>query len=230
MLRKLSRHAPLWQSARGCYPWVAFSIGTFMPDAGVAPAQPAARKLRLDRGGGTGPGLGRLHRQPADLHRRLSRRTTCRSRSWSKARPASARPSWRSRSPPCLDLPLIRMQCYEGLDESKALYEWKYGKQLLYTQILKDKIGDVLGDDRRPGRRAEQAARLRRHLLLGAVPGAAAAAARAAAAGRRGAADRRDRQVRPGVRGVPAGDPVRLPGDHPRDRHRPCGGTRRSCC
>ena len=43
-----------------------------------------------------------------------------------------------------LGLPLIRMQCYEGLDESKALYEWKYGKQLLYTQVLKDKIGDVL--------------------------------------------------------------------------------------
>ena len=43
-----------------------------------------------------------------------------------------------------LDLPLIRMQCYEGLDEAKALYEWKYGKQLLYTQILKDKIGDLL--------------------------------------------------------------------------------------
>ncbi len=45
-----------------------------------------------------------------------------------------------------LDLPLIRMQCYEGLDESKALYEWKYGKQLLYTQILKDKMGDTLAD------------------------------------------------------------------------------------
>jgi len=44
-----------------------------------------------------------------------------------------------------LDLTLIRMQCYEGLDESKALYEWKYGKQLLYTQILKEKIGDVIG-------------------------------------------------------------------------------------
>ena len=43
-----------------------------------------------------------------------------------------------------LKLPLIRMQCYEGLDEAKALYEWKYGKQLLYTQILKDKVGDVL--------------------------------------------------------------------------------------
>lgn len=43
-----------------------------------------------------------------------------------------------------LDVPLIRLQCYEGLDESKALYEWKYGKQLLYTQILKDKLNDVL--------------------------------------------------------------------------------------
>ncbi|MSP30293.1 MAG: MoxR family ATPase [Acetobacteraceae bacterium] len=45
-----------------------------------------------------------------------------------------------------LGLPLIRMQCYEGLDESKALYEWKYGKQLLYTQILKDKLGDSFKD------------------------------------------------------------------------------------
>ena len=43
-----------------------------------------------------------------------------------------------------LDLPLIRLQCYEGLDESKALYEWKYGKQLLYTQILKDRMGEAL--------------------------------------------------------------------------------------
>ncbi len=46
-----------------------------------------------------------------------------------------------------LDLPLVRMQCYEGLDESKALYEWKYGKQLLYTQILKDKLGAALGEE-----------------------------------------------------------------------------------
>ena len=43
-----------------------------------------------------------------------------------------------------LDVPLIRMQCYEGLDESKALYEWKYGKQLLYTQLLKDKLGEMM--------------------------------------------------------------------------------------
>lgn len=40
--------------------------------------------------------------------------------------------------------PLIRLQCYEGLDETKALYEWKYGKQLLYTQLLKDQLGDVM--------------------------------------------------------------------------------------
>ncbi len=43
-----------------------------------------------------------------------------------------------------LDLPLVRLQCYEGLDESKSLYEWKYGKQLLYTQILKDKLNDIV--------------------------------------------------------------------------------------
>ncbi|CAA9264421.1 MAG: Carbon monoxide oxidation accessory protein CoxD [uncultured Acetobacteraceae bacterium] len=46
-----------------------------------------------------------------------------------------------------LGLPLVRMQCYEGLDESKALYEWKYGKQLLYTQILKDRLGAELGEE-----------------------------------------------------------------------------------
>ncbi len=40
--------------------------------------------------------------------------------------------------------PLVRLQCYEGLDEAKALYEWEYSKQLLYTQILKDKIAEVI--------------------------------------------------------------------------------------
>ncbi len=40
--------------------------------------------------------------------------------------------------------PLIRLQCYEGLDEAKALYEWKYAKQLLYTQILRERIGEVI--------------------------------------------------------------------------------------
>lgn len=43
-----------------------------------------------------------------------------------------------------LEIPLIRLQCYEGLDDSKSLYEWKYGKQLLYTQILKDQLNDLM--------------------------------------------------------------------------------------
>ena len=44
----------------------------------------------------------------------------------------------------CLERELIRLQCYEGLDESKALYEWEYAKQLLYTQMVKEKIDDVV--------------------------------------------------------------------------------------
>jgi MoxR-like ATPase len=39
-----------------------------------------------------------------------------------------------------LGRPLIRLQCYEGLDESKALYEWDYGKQILFTQLLRDAV------------------------------------------------------------------------------------------
>src|SRR6266508_4567298 len=40
---------------------------------------------------------------------------------------------------------LIRLQCYEGLDEAKALYEWEYAKQLLYTQLLRDRLVDAMG-------------------------------------------------------------------------------------
>tara|TARA_A100001011_G_scaffold365257_1_gene416738 strand:- start:2612 stop:3562 length:951 start_codon:yes stop_codon:yes gene_type:complete len=43
-----------------------------------------------------------------------------------------------------LTLPCVRLQCYEGLDESKAIYEWKYGKQLLYTQVLKETLSEIL--------------------------------------------------------------------------------------
>jgi MoxR-like ATPase len=56
-----------------------------------------------------------------------------------------------------LGLRLIRLQCYEGLDESKALYEWEYAKQMLYTQLLRDTLRNVLGDI---GSLAEAAARL----------------------------------------------------------------------
>ena len=43
-----------------------------------------------------------------------------------------------------LDRELIRLQCYEGLDEAKALYEWEYAKQLLYTQMVKDRINEIV--------------------------------------------------------------------------------------
>ncbi len=43
---------------------------------------------------------------------------------------------------------LIRLQCYEGLDETKALYEWEYAKQMLYTQLLRDKLSTILQDTR----------------------------------------------------------------------------------
>ena len=39
-----------------------------------------------------------------------------------------------------LERPMVRLQCYEGLDEGKALYEWDYAKQMLYTQLLRDKV------------------------------------------------------------------------------------------
>jgi MoxR-like ATPase len=53
--------------------------------------------------------------------------------------------------------PLIRLQCYEGLDESKALYEWEYAKQMLYTQLLRDSLKDTLAG---AGSLAEAAKRL----------------------------------------------------------------------
>ncbi len=43
-------------------------------------------------------------------------------------------------------IPLIRLQCYEGLDENKALYEWEYAKQMLYTQLLRDQLNATLAD------------------------------------------------------------------------------------
>ncbi len=54
---------------------------------------------------------------------------------------------------------LIRLQCYEGLDESKALYEWEYSKQLLYTQLLRDKLNDTLGKAKSLAEAADRLAR-----------------------------------------------------------------------
>ncbi len=44
-----------------------------------------------------------------------------------------------------LGRPLLRLQCYEGLDEAKALYEWDYAKQMLYTQLLRDAVAREIG-------------------------------------------------------------------------------------
>ena len=91
---------------------------------------------------------------------------------------------------------LVRLQCYEGLDEAKALYEWNYRKQLLRIQT--EAAGTGL------------AGRAGGHLLRGLPDGAAAPHGDLdAGAGR--AADRRDRQDRPGVRGDAARGPVGLP-------------------
>ncbi|GAC1368590.1 MAG: MoxR family ATPase [Polyangiales bacterium] len=45
-----------------------------------------------------------------------------------------------------LGRPLLRLQCYEGLDESRAIYEWDYAKQMLYTQLLRDAVRETLVD------------------------------------------------------------------------------------
>ncbi len=57
-----------------------------------------------------------------------------------------------------LDAPLVRLQCYEGLDESKALYEWEYAKQMLYTQLLRDTLHDMLEDVSTLGEAAQRLA------------------------------------------------------------------------
>ncbi|GAM11476.1 ATPase family associated with various cellular activities [Geobacter sp. OR-1] len=45
-----------------------------------------------------------------------------------------------------LDFPMVRLQCYEGIDEGKALYDWEYGKQLLYTQLLRTQLDSYLSE------------------------------------------------------------------------------------
>ena len=90
-----------------------------------------------------------------------------------------------------LDTPLIRLQCYEGIDAAEALYEWNYPRQLLRIRLA-EAAGGELGRGRalRPTSTSS-----RRPLLRGdRAPGPAA--------GR--AADRRARPRRRRLRGVPA--------------------------
>src|SRR5262245_61232796 len=136
--------APFGNRPVRCYPRVAPTIGTCMPDAGVAPARAVAHKFAsieaVEQGlAAVGYIPSRQISTAVYLAQHLQKPILVEG-------PAGVGKTELAKSVASyLDLTLIRMQCYEGLDESKALYEWKYGKQLLYTQILKDKIGDVLG-------------------------------------------------------------------------------------
>ena len=109
---------------------------------------------------------------------------------------------------------LIRLQCYEGLDESKALYEWNYKKQLLRIQADKDSDSwsevhdDIFSDEFLLTRPLLEAITRRR-------------------SGR--AADRRGRPRRGRDRGAAARDPVRLPGVDPRAGHDRRPSRSRSC-
>ena len=93
---------------------------------------------------------------------------------------------------------LIRLQCYEGIDASAALYEWNYPRQMLAIRQAGEQSIDIYSEPfliERP-----MLAALRSPEFLR-------------------AADRRDRPLGSGVRGLPARIPVRLPDLHPRARH-----------
>jgi len=59
-----------------------------------------------------------------------------------------------------LQRPLLRLQCYEGLDESRAIYEWDYAKQILYTQLLRDTVHGALGGETDLGKAVDRVAAL----------------------------------------------------------------------
>ena len=120
------------------------------------------------------------------------------SRCCSKARRASARPRPPRPSRACSARRLIRLQCYEGIDAAAALYEWNYPRQMLAIRQAGDQPVDIYRDEFLIERPMLQALR---------------------APDERRAADRRDRPLRPRVRGVAAGVPVRLHDLDPRARH-----------
>ena len=113
---------------------------------------------------------------------------------------------------------MIRLQCYEGLDEAKALYEWKYAKQLLYTQILKDKLGEALG-----GAPTLEAALNQPHdfgdVFFSKEFVEPRPLLQALEARRLRIADRRNRQVGRRIRIAAAGNSQGLPGDDSGTRH-----------
>ena len=173
---------------------------------------------------------GRLPARRARSRPRCSSPTGSRSRSSSRAPPASGRPSSRSAFAAAAGRTLIRLQCYEGLDEAKALYEWEYAKQLLYTQLLTGRIGETVRGGEEPRRGGRRHRRGGQRLLLRALPPAAPDPARHHERDAGAAPRRRDRQGRPRVRGVPARGALGLRGDRPGARHVPRAPRARAWC
>ena len=104
-----------------------------------------------------------------------------------------------------LDTPLIRLQCYEGIDAAEALYEWNYPRQLLSIRLADAS-----------GAHARRRGAVRPGLS---DPPPAAAGARASRPAARGAADRRDRSRRRRLRGLLARAARGGERDDPGDRH-----------
>ena len=144
----------------------------------------------------------------ADSRCRCSSRSSCSGRCSSRAKPASARPSLAAAAAAALDTDLIRLQCYEGLDVSHAVYEWDYARQILELRIL-DAAGGV---DRAKARQElySDAFLIKRPLLQAIDP-------RAHQAG--GPVDRRNRSRRRRVRRLPARAAVGVPDHDSRARH-----------
>ena len=109
-----------------------------------------------------------------------------------------------------LERPLIRLQCYEGLDLQSAVYEWNYARQILEIRLLEAR-GEARGE---PSARPL-------HARVPAAP--AAARGDRSPPGERcaGPPHRRARPRRRGVRGVPARAALRLPDHDPGARHHP---------
>src|SRR6476661_5444768 len=114
---------------------------------------------------------------------------------------------------------LLRLQCYEGQDETKALYEWDYGKQLLYTQILREKIGQIVADASSLEEAVERIGAQESVFFSERFLAPRPLLGGRALAGTGGAADRRDRPRRRGARSGDAGVAWRISGFRSGDRH-----------
>ena len=112
---------------------------------------------------------------------------------------------------------LIRLQCYEGLDVSHAVYEWNYPRQLLEIRLLE--ASQTLDRTTAASQLFTEPFLIKRPLLR-ALEGRRRAGA--------GAPHRRNRSRRRRVRGIPARAAVRFSSDHPRARDHRARTRRRS--